>query len=82
MTYELDDIESLCDVVAVSRALSDMLVARARADLNDGRPLTEMRQRPGEKVEKFWCKGCEDWHEGSVLGGPIGDQHGNDKRSE
>lgn len=76
MTYELDDIESLCDVVAVSRALSDMVVARARADLNDGRPLTEMRQRPGEKVEKFWCKGCEDWHEGSVLGGPIGDPHG------
>jgi hypothetical protein len=68
MTHELDDIEK--------RALSDMVVARARADPNDGRPLTEMRQRPGEKVEKFWCKGCEDWHEGSVLGGPIGDPHG------
>lgn len=35
MTYELDDIEK--------RALLTAVVDRARADLNDGKPLTEMR---------------------------------------
>jgi hypothetical protein len=36
MTYELDDVEK--------QALMDKVVERARAELNDGRPLTEMRQ--------------------------------------
>jgi len=39
---------------------------------NDG-PLSRMNPRPGEKVEKFYCPDCEEWHEGSVLGGPIVD---------
>ena len=78
MLYELDDIEK--------EALLGAVVKRARADLNDGKPLTEMRKesalaamnpRPGEKIQKFWCEGCETWHEGSVLGGPIGDPHGD-----
>jgi hypothetical protein len=34
MIYELDDIEK--------RALLDTVIDRARADLNDGQPLTEM----------------------------------------
>ena len=33
------------------------------------------KPRPGEKIQKFWCEGRKDWHEGSVLGGPIGDPH-------
>lgn len=37
MTYELDDIEK--------RALLGKVVERARADLNEGRPLTEMREK-------------------------------------
>lgn len=72
MLYELDDIEK---AVALGK-----VVECTRADLNDGRPLTEMRQRPGEKIQKFWCEGCQDWHRGSVLGGPIGDPHGETKR--
>lgn len=60
---ELDDIEK--------EALLGAAVNRARADLNDGRPLTEMRPRPGERIQKFYCEGCQEWHEGSVLGGPI-----------
>jgi hypothetical protein len=67
MIYELDDIEK--------GILLDKVLERARADLNDGRPLTEMRQRPGEKVQKFWCPECREFHGGSVLGGPIGDPH-------
>lgn len=73
MIYELDDIEKKAVHIAL-------------VDLDDDRPLTEMRQqesalaamnpRPGEKIQKFWCQGCEAWHEGSVLGGPIGDPHG------
>jgi hypothetical protein len=37
MLYELDDIEK--------QALMDQVVSRARADLNDGRPLTLLRWR-------------------------------------
>lgn len=42
MLYELDDIEK--------EALLGVVVDRARADLNDGKPLTEMRteQRCGD----------------------------------
>lgn len=36
MVYELDDIEK--------EALLGAAIDRARADLNDGKPLTEMRQ--------------------------------------
>jgi hypothetical protein len=69
MVYELDKVEK--------DALMGTVVERARADLNDGRPLTEMQEpRPGERVQTFWCEGCRDWHTGSVLGGPIGDPHG------
>lgn len=67
MIYELDETEK--------RALLSMALNRARADLNDGRPLTEMRARPGERIQRFWCEGCKEFHEGSVLGGPIGDPH-------
>ena len=107
MLYELDDIEK--------SALMGSVVGRARADLNDGEPLTEMKAdekgksaagrrfranlrkeaqaineqnrvpgdpyykekspRPGERIQKFWCEGCKEWHEGSVLGGPVGDTH-------
>jgi hypothetical protein len=41
MTYELDDIEKA--------ALLNKVVDRARADLNDGRPLTEMRRSMSEE---------------------------------
>lgn len=68
MIYELDDIEK--DV------LMRTVVTRARADLNNGKALTQARTRPGEKIQTWWCDGCETWHEGSVLGGPIGDPHG------
>lgn len=27
------------------------------------------------EVQKFWCSECREWHEVSVLGGPIGDPH-------
>ena len=37
---------------------------------NDG-PLSRMNPRPGEEIQKFWCEGCEEWHEGSVLGGLV-----------
>jgi hypothetical protein len=64
----LNDIEK--------RALAELVVERARADLNEGRPLTEMRKlRAGEEIQTWWCQGCEEWHTGSVLGGPIGDPH-------
>ena len=45
---ELDDIEK--------EALLGMVIRRARADLNDGRPLTELR---GKQVEREYCPGCE-----------------------
>ena len=67
MLYELDDIEK--------QALMNQVVSRARADLNDGKPLTEMRVRPGERIQEFWCPECKEWHQGSVLGGPVGDPH-------
>lgn len=98
MLYELDDVEK--------RALMESVVDRARADLNDGRPLTEMRAErlecichkfirlhdgtcpvhgfvrkqvelfPGERIQTWFCEDCQEEHTGSVLGGPIGDQHG------
>lgn len=68
---ELDDIEKAVLLGAV--------VNRARADLNDGQPLTQMSSRPGERVQKFWCDGCRKYHEASVLGGAIGDPHGKTK---
>jgi hypothetical protein len=43
MTYELDDVE---------RALMSGVVERARADLDDGRPLTEMRRENFMSDEK------------------------------
>lgn len=63
MLYELDEVEK--------RALLGAVVERARADLNDGQPLTEMSPRPGERVQRFWCEGCRTWHEASVLGGTV-----------
>lgn len=72
MISELDDVEKA--------ALLDVVIARARADLNDGKPLTEMKPRPGEKIQKFWCDGCDEWHTASVLGGMmVGDPHGEGK---
>lgn len=65
---ELDEVEK--------QALLGVVIDRARADLNDGQPLTEMSSRPGERVQKFWCDGCKSWHEASVLGGAVGDTHG------
>ena len=46
MTYELDDIEKA--------ALFSTVIQRARADLNEGRPLTEMRQ-------ETQCADCFAW---------------------
>lgn len=66
---ELDEIEI--------QALLGAVVGRARADLNDGQPLTQMSSRPGERVQKFWCEGCRQWHQASVLGGVVGGTHGN-----
>lgn len=63
MLYELDGVEK--------DALLDAVVRRARADLNYGKPLTEIKQRPGEKVQRWYCVGCNEWHEASVLGGAI-----------
>jgi hypothetical protein len=72
MTYELDDIEK--------HAPMGVVVDRARADLNDGRPLTETREpRPGERIQTWFCEDCQTEHKGSVLGGPIGDPHGESK---
>jgi hypothetical protein len=73
MLYELDDIER--------RALMNMVVDRARADLNEGRPLTEMKVRPGEKVQTWWCEDCQEEHTGSVLGGPIRAVHGGEAKT-
>lgn len=73
MLYELDEIEL--------EALMGATVAMARTALNDGRPLTEVSARPGERIQTFWCEGCKDWHTGSVLGGPIGDPHGETRAS-
>ena len=81
MTYELDDTEK--------EALLGAVIDRVRADLNDEKqltqmakgpysndgPLSKMNPRPGEKVQKSWCPDCREWHEGSVLGGPVGDPH-------
>lgn len=61
---ELDDIEK--------RALLGQVIDRARADLNNGQPLTEMTARPGERVQRFWCNGCRMWHKASVLGEKTG----------
>lgn len=58
---ELDDIEK--------QVLLGVVIDRARADLNDGQPLTEMDQRAGEHVQEFWCEGCKAWHQASVLDG-------------
>lgn len=59
------------------QALAGLVVERARAELNEGRPLTEMaKPRAGEEIQTWFCEGCEEWHTGSVLGGPIGDPHG------
>jgi len=69
MVYELDEIEKdalLLDVV--NRPLMRGKYA------NDG-PLSKMNPRPGEKVQKFYCEECREFHEGSVLGGPVGDPH-------
>ena len=63
-----------------------MVVKRVQDDLNDGKPLvrgkysndgplSKMNPRPGEKVQKFYCEECREFHEGSVLGGPVGDPH-------
>lgn len=71
MLYELDEVEQ--------EALFGMVINRARADLNDGQPLTEMSSRPGERAQEFWCAGCRKWHEASVLGGIVGDPHGKTK---
>lgn len=60
---ELDDIEK--------RALLGVVIDRARADLNDGQHLTQMSPRPGERVQKFWCRECQEYHEASVLGGVV-----------
>jgi hypothetical protein len=35
---------------------------------------------PGERVQTWWCEGCESWHTGSVLGGPVV-EHGDDERA-
>lgn len=67
MLYELDEVEQ--------EVLVGMVVNRARADLNDGQPLTEMSARPGDLVQRFWCRECRAWHQASVLGGAAGDVH-------
>lgn len=145
MVYELDDAEK--------DLLMQMAVDRARADLNDGKPLTEMRRtvgilsptgpdmcermlidhcawcgaephkdgcfcrkcpsctefwkdtyrtdysdgrpatkecpnceaepsepRPGERIQTWFCEDCRTEHTGSVLGGLIGDPHGEGKQ--
>lgn len=113
MLYELDDLEK--------RALMGVVVDRARADLNDGKPLVEMAHksncdcplhqltreqlidridaaidavnaevranggvlpaepRPGERIQTWFCEDCQTQHTGSVLGGLIGDPHGETK---
>lgn len=37
--------------------------------------LLNQKPRPGEKIQEFWCDECQEWHRGSVLGGPIGGEH-------
>lgn len=72
MVYELDDTER--------DLLMQMAVDRARTDLDDGRPLTEMREpRPGERIQTWFCEDCQEEHTGTVLGGLIGDPHGEAK---
>lgn len=60
MPYELDGIEK--------EVLLSKVVERARATLNYGKPLTQMRA--GERIQTWWCEGCGEYHTGSVLGGP------------
>lgn len=52
----------------------DALVGKAQ-----GSPLSQMKPRPGEKIQTFWCDGCECWHTASVIGGLVGDPHGEAK---
>lgn len=44
MLYELDDIEK--------KVLLGEVIQRARADLNDGRPLTEMRAEDDDEGDE------------------------------
>jgi hypothetical protein len=75
---ELDDIEKNA---LMGRRFRSNLRKEAQA-INErnrvpGDPYyKEKSPRPGERIQKFWCEGCKDWHEGSVLGGPVGDPHG------
>lgn len=66
---ELDEVEK--------RVLLGVVIDRARADLNGGQPLTEMSARPGDLVQRFWCRECRAWHKASVLGGAV--NHNNSK---
>lgn len=31
----------------------------------------EMNPRAGDEVQTWFCKDCEEWHTGSVIGGPL-----------
>lgn len=53
MLYELDDIEK--------RALMESVVDRARADLNDGRPLMEMRLSEKDRSIAEIRTGYDSW---------------------
>ena len=69
MVYELDEIEK--DALLLDMVNRPLMRGKYA---NDG-PLSKMNPRPGEKVQKFYCEECREFHEGSVLGGPVGDPH-------
>ena len=48
MLYELDEIEKM--------ALLNLVITRARADLNGGKPLTEMPAQPEREFDKIFAQ--------------------------
>jgi hypothetical protein len=81
MVYELDDIEN---AALPGRRFRSNLRKEAQA-INERNRVPgdlyykEGTPRPGEKIQEFWCPECKEWHKGSVLGGPVGDPHGEGK---
>lgn len=42
--------------------------------------LDTTKPRPGERIQVWWCDECQEWHRGSVLGGPIGGEHDGERK--
>lgn len=82
MLYELDEIEKAALLAGRTGARQEC-VCHKFIRLHDGNcPVhgfvrkQAVDPRPGEKIQEFWCDECQEMHRGSVLGGSIGDPHG------